>query len=104
MLDSGGNASLLIPRGDDNREQRERSGWLVLRQVGHSLCSPFPNREACGTGQVGFDKKMKSAEHFVITMLWAGKERPAAVICVEWIQSAGHGEQEPYGEKTPSQQ
>ena len=43
-------------------------------------------------GQVGFDKKMKSAEHLVATMSWAGKVRPAAVICVEWIQSVGHGE------------
>jgi hypothetical protein len=64
----------------------------------------FPNGETGGAGQVGVDKKMQTAEHFVITMPWAGKVRPAAVICVEWIQSAGHGEQEPYCEMTQLQQ
>jgi hypothetical protein len=29
VLDGGGDAALLIPRGDDNREQRERSGGWV---------------------------------------------------------------------------
>jgi hypothetical protein len=28
----------------------------------------FPNGEAGGAGQVGVDKKMQTAEHFVITM------------------------------------
>jgi len=68
------------------------------------LFLPYPNREAGGVGQIGVDKKMKSAEHLVITMPWAGKVRPDAVFCVEWIQSVGHGEQEPYCEMTPLQQ
>ena len=61
----------------------------------------FPNGETGSEGEVGVDKKMQTAEHFVITMPWADKVRPAAVICVEWIQSAGHGEREPYCEMTP---
>jgi len=31
MLDGGGNAALLVPRGDDNREQRERSSGLGFK-------------------------------------------------------------------------
>jgi hypothetical protein len=64
----------------------------------------FPNGETGSAGQVGVDKKMQTSEHFVIKKRWAGKVRPAAVICVEWIQSAGHGEQEPYCEMTQLQQ
>ncbi len=64
----------------------------------------YPNGEAGGAGRVGVEKKMKSAEHLVITKRWAGKVRPAAVICVEWIQSAGRGEREPYCEMTQLQQ
>jgi hypothetical protein len=37
VLDGGSNASLLIPRGDDNREQRERSSGLGFRRVRHFL-------------------------------------------------------------------
>jgi hypothetical protein len=77
-----------------------RSG-LVSGAVG---IFPFPNGEAGGAGQVGVDKKMQTSEHFVITKRWAGKVKPAAVICVEWIQSAGRGEREPYCEMTQLQQ
>jgi hypothetical protein len=35
MLDGGSNATLLVPRRDDNREQRERSSGLGFRRVGH---------------------------------------------------------------------
>ena len=37
MLDGGGNAALLVPRGDDNRKERERSERLGFRQGGHFL-------------------------------------------------------------------
>ena len=85
-------------------ESRE-SGRAGLVSGGRAiLFQPIPNGEAGGAGEVGVDKKMQTAEHFVITMPWAGKVRPAAVICVEWIQSAGHGEQEPYCEMTQLQQ
>jgi hypothetical protein len=36
VLDGGGNASLLVPRRNDNPEQRERSGSLGFRRGGHS--------------------------------------------------------------------
>ncbi len=62
---------------------------------------PFIKWKAGGAGEVGIDKK---AEHFVITMPWAGKVRTAAVVCVGWIQSAGHGELERYCEMTPLRQ
>ena len=104
MLDGGGDATLLVPRGDDNREELEPSSGLGLRRVWHFLFLPYPNWEAGGAEQLGFDKKMKSAEHFVATKRWVGKVRPAAVICVEWIQSAGRGEREPYCEMTQLQQ
>ena len=101
MLEGGGNAALLIPRGHDNREQRERSSRIDFSKSGHFSIS---NEEVGGEGQVGVDKKMKSAEYFVITMPLAGKVRPAAVICVEWIHSVVHGKQEPYCETTQSRQ
>jgi hypothetical protein len=41
MLDSGGYAALLIPRGNDEREQRERSGGLGFRRVGHFYSFPI---------------------------------------------------------------
>jgi hypothetical protein len=34
------------------------------------LFLPYPKREAGGAGQVGVDKKMKSAEHLVATKRW----------------------------------
>jgi hypothetical protein len=37
MLDGGGDATLLVPRGDDDRKQRERSVGLGFRRVGHFL-------------------------------------------------------------------
>ena len=83
-------------------ESRE-SGRAGLVSGGLGIFA-FPNGETGSEGEVGVDKKMQTAEHFVITMPWVGKVRPAAVICVEWIQSAGHGEREPYCEMTPLQQ
>ena len=83
-------------------ESRE-SGRAGLVSGGLGILS-FPNGETGGAGQVDVDKKMQTAEHFVITMPWAVKVRPAAVICVEWIQSVGRGEQEPYCEMTQLQQ
>jgi hypothetical protein len=41
MLDSGSNAALLVTRGDDEREQRERSGGLGFRRVWHFYSFPF---------------------------------------------------------------
>ena len=37
MLDGGGDASLLVPRRDDNREQLKRSGGLGFKWSGHFL-------------------------------------------------------------------
>lgn len=68
------------------------------------LFRSIPNGQSGSTGEVGVDKKMQTAEYFVITMPWAGKVRSAAVICVEWIQSVGLGEREPYCEMMLSQQ
>ncbi len=51
MLDSGGNAALLVPRGDDNREQRERSHGLGFMRVGHFYSFPIQTgRPAFETG------------------------------------------------------
>ncbi len=100
MLDGRGNAALLVPRRHDNREPRERAG-LVSGEAG---IFAFPNGEAGGAGEVGVDEKMQTAEHFVITMPWAGKVRAAAVVCVGWIQSVGHGERELYCEMKPLRQ
>ena len=80
-------------------ESRE-SGRVGLISGGADIF-PIIKWKSGGAGEVGVDKK---AEHFVITMPWVGKVRPAAVICVEWIQSAGHGEREPYCEMTPLRQ
>ena len=49
VLDGGGDAALLIPRGDDNREQRERSGRLDFRSAGHFCLSKRGGRRR-GTG------------------------------------------------------
>ena len=44
VLDGGGDAALLIPHGDDNREQRERSGRLGFRSAGHFCLSKRRDR------------------------------------------------------------
>ena len=41
MLDGGGDATLFIPRGDDNREQRERAGGLKSIQNSAKLVDFF---------------------------------------------------------------
>jgi len=53
ILDGGGDATLLVPRGNDNREPLERSEGLEFKRSGAFLRSCFPNREAGGAGQVG---------------------------------------------------
>jgi hypothetical protein len=68
------------------------------------LFRSISNGQSGGAGEVGVDKKMQTAEHFVITIPWAGKVSSASVICVEWIQSVGLGEREPYCEMMLSQQ
>jgi len=44
--------------------------WAWFQEAWAFLFLPYPNGEACGEGQVGVDKKMKSAEHLVATKRW----------------------------------
>ena len=50
VLDGGGDATLLVPRGDDNREQREPSGgWVkgAFKTRQSSSISEVPARGRC---------------------------------------------------------
>jgi hypothetical protein len=54
MLDGGGDASLLIPRGDDNREQRERSSKIGFRILCDARDQERSRYARIGRGQLGF--------------------------------------------------
>lgn len=88
--------------GDVGAPERFTAGQAWL-QEGPAF-APFQTGRPTARAGLKLDKKIQTAEHFVITLRRVGKARPAAVICTEWIQSAGPGEREPYCEGTLLQQ
>ena len=57
MLDGGGDAALLVPRGDDDRKQCERSSGIGFRKIWHFYSFPIHTGRPAGRSRLASIKR-----------------------------------------------